>query len=352
MRTTADRWHALRLGRPALSLRIDLHAVAVGAGVALLAAAALVVTLGLGEFAIAPQDVARTLVGEGSGRHDFIVLELRLPRALVAFTVGVALATSGAILQALTRNPLAAPEIVGVAAGANVAAVVVIVYAPTIPIGLLPAIAFAGALATSALVYVLSWRRGSSATRLILVGIGITAVGYALVTAVISTVDELIHASQLVVFTAGSVFATGWSELAVLAPWVAVLVPLAVAATRHLDALRLGDDVARALGARIERTRLALVALAAALAGAAVAIAGPVSFVGLMAPHIARRLVGSAHISVLPVSALVGGTIVIVADALARTLFAPIDIPVGVMTAVVGAPYLIFLLYRTAERSV
>jgi len=298
-----------------VSLRVDLYAVAVGGGVALVALAALVATLGLGEFPIAPGDVLLTLVGQGTGSQEFIVVGLRLPRALVALTVGVALGASGAILQALTRNPLAAPEIIGVTAGANVAAVVVIVFAPAIPLALLPPAAFAGALATCAVVYALSWRGGSAPIRLILVGIAITAVGYAVVTAVISTVDEIIHASQLVVFTAGSVFATGWSELAALAPWVAVLLPLALAATRHLDALGLGDEVARALGARVERARLALVTLAAGLAGAAVAVAGPVSFVGLMAPHIARRLVGSAHASVLPISALVGGTVVIVADA-------------------------------------
>lgn len=348
-RADAYRWRALRLRRPALSLRVDLHAVAAGAATALVAAVALVVTLGLGEFPIAPGDVARALVGQGSPQHEFIVLELRLPRALVAFTVGVALATSGAVLQALTRNPLAAPEIVGVAAGANVAAVAVIVYLPSIPLALQPPLAFLGALGATALVYALAWRRGSSATRLILVGVAITSVGYALVTAVVSTVDELVHASQLVVFIAGSVFGSGWRELAALAPWVAVLVPLAIVGTRHLDALRLGDEIARGLGTHVERARLGLVAIAAALAGTAVAIAGPVSFVGLMAPHIARRLVGGAHLSLLPVSALVGGTIVIVADALARTLFAPIDVPVGVMTAVVGAPYFVFLLYRTAE---
>jgi iron complex transport system permease protein len=135
--------------------------------------------------------------------------------------------------------------------------------------------------------------------------------------------------------------------LSVLGPLVVVLVALAIAGARHLDALRLGDDVAAGLGARVARNRRVLLALAAALAAAAVAIAGPVSFVGLMAPHMARRLVGAAHIAVLPVAAVTGGTIVIVADALARTLFAPVDIPVGVMTAVVGVPYFVYLLYRT-----
>jgi iron complex transport system permease protein len=342
-----SRWHAVRLERPPLSVRVDVHAVAVGGALGLVAVTALVLTVGVGEFAISPPDVVRALLGLGEVRHEFVVTELRLPRALVAFAVGTALATSGAILQGLTRNPLAAPEIVGVTAGANVAAVIVIVALPDTPIAFLPAAAFAGALAATALVYALAWRRGSSPVRVVLIGVGLTAVGYAIVNAVVSSVDEVIHASQLVVFTAGSVFGKGWKELATLGPLLLVLLPLAFAASRTLDALRFGDGVAGSLGARVERDRLALLALAAALAAAAVGTAGPVSFVGLMAPHIARRLVGAAHAAVIPVAAVAGGTIVIVADALARTLFAPVDIPVGVMTAVVGAPYFVYLLYRT-----
>lgn len=341
------RWHAVRLERPPLSLRLDLRAAATVAALAVVAFGALVVTVGVGEFAISPPDVLAALLGRGESRHEFIVIDLRLPRVLVAFAVGTALAVSGAILQGITRNPLAAPEIVGVTAGANVAAVIVIVALPDTPIAYLSVAALAGALAAAALVYALAWRGGSSPVRVVLVGIGVTAVGYAIVTGVISSVDEIIHASQLVVFTAGSVFGKGWTELATLGALLLVLLPPALAGARRLDALRLGDDVASGLGARVERDRLALLVLAAALAASAVATAGPVSFVGLMAPHIARRLVGAAHAAVMPVAAMAGGTIVIAADALARTLFAPVDIPVGVMTAIVGAPYFVYLLYRT-----
>lgn len=345
------RWHAVRLERPAISMRVDLRAVAVAGAVALVACGALVFSVGVGELPIAPQEVLLTLLGQGGSREQFVVTELRLPRALVAFAVGMALGVAGAVFQGLTRNPLAAPEIIGVAAGANVAAVVVIVALPATPIALLPAAAFAGGLAATALVYLLAWRGGSSPVRLILVGIAVTAVGHAMVTAVVSSVDELIHASQLVIFTTGSVFGKGWRELAVLAPAVAVLVPLALAGARQLDALRLGDELARSLGARVERERLALLLVGTALTAAAVGIAGPVGFIGLMSPHIARRLVSAAYAAVLPVAAVVGGTIVIVADALARMLFAPVDIPVGVMTAVVGAPYFVYLLYRTGARA-
>lgn len=307
---------------------------------------AFVVTLGLGEASVAPPDVVRALAGQGDADGAFVVTELRLPRALVACCVGAGLAAAGAVLQGMTRNPLAAPELVGVSAGAHAAAIVVIVLLPDMPISALPACAFAGALTTSALVYGLSWRDGTTGSRLLLVGIAVTTVGYAVVLGVVSTVDELIHASQLVTFMAGSVYGRGWPELAAVAPWLVVLLPLVALSTRDLDALSLGDPVARGLGVRVEAARLRLLVLAAGLAGSAVAVAGPVGFVGLMSPHIARRLVGGAHGPLLVTSVLLGATIMLVADALARLTFAPIDVPVGVVTAIVGAPYLLWLLVR------
>ncbi len=319
-------------------------------GLSLLAGLALVVSLGMGEFPIGPADVVRSLAGAGGPREAFVVMELRLPRALLAFAVGAALATSGALLQGLTRNPLAAPEIVGVSAGANAAAVLVIVALPSVPVTLLPLAAFAGGIVASVVVYALAWERGSAPSRLLLVGIGVTTVSYAIVIGVISTVDELVHASQLVTYMAGSVYGKGWAELRALAPWLLLLLPLCLAGARHLDALSLGDPVARGLGVSIERARLGLLCVGTALAASAVAIAGPVGFVGLTGPHIARRLAGASHATLLPVALVTGGTMTIVADAVARTAFAPVDIPVGVVTAVVGAPYLAWLLSRGGRR--
>lgn len=312
---------------------------------ALLSIATLILTVGLGEYPIAPADVLLSLLGHGDPSSSFVVTELRLPRGLVAFGVGAGLAAAGTILQGLTRNALAAPDLVGVSAGAHTAAVVVIVALPDLPIAVLPACAFAGALLASALVYALARRDGgSSPSRLLLVGVAITTLGYAIVLGVISSIDELIHASQLVTFMAGTVYGRGWQELATLAPWLAVGLPLALLSARQLDSLVLGDDTAGALGLRIEAERLRLLALAAGLAGAAVAVAGPVGFVGLMAPHAARRLVGAGHAGVLTTAVMLGGCLVLLADAVARTAFAPVDIPVGIVTAIIGAPYLILLL--------
>lgn len=311
-----------------------------------LAIAALLFNVGTGELAIGPLEVVRSLAGAGEPRYEFVVLDLRLPRALLAFAVGAALATSGAVLQGLTGNALAAPDIVGVSAGANAAAVMVIVALPSAPVAMLPVAAFAGAILATVVVYALAWEHGSSPSRLLLMGIGVTTVSYAIVIGVISTVDELIHASQLVTYLAGSVYGKGWAELRALAPWLLFFLPLAAAGARHIDALSLGDPVARGLGVAVERRRLALVCVGTALAASAVAIAGPVGFVGLTAPHVARRLAGASHAVLLPVALVTGGTMTIVADAVARTAFAPVDIPVGVVTAVVGAPYLAWLLSR------
>jgi iron complex transport system permease protein len=346
-----DRWRPLRPAWPPVAIRLDLRALAVTLALGLVALAALVVSLGLGEYPLAPHDVVLTLLGQGSPREAFVVTGLRLPRALVALAAGAALGAAGAIFQGLVRNPLASPEILGVTAGANVAAVLVIVVFPATPIALLGLASFGGALAVTALVYALAWRRGASPERLVLVGIGVTAVGYAIVTGAIGAVDELVYASQLVIATTGSVYGAGWPEFRTVGIALAVLLPLAMAGARHLDALRLGDGLARGLGARVELRRLGLLMVGTGLAAAAVAVAGPVSFVGLLAPHIARRLVGGGHAALIPAAAMAGATIVVVADALARNLFAPTDVPVGVFTAVVGAPYLIALVHRTGALS-
>lgn len=316
------------------------------AGILGLALATLLVTIGVGEYAISPTDVALAVLGAGDSSTSFVVLELRLPRALTAFAVGAALALAGVLLQGLTRNALAAPELVGVSAGANVAAVVVLVALPDLPVAALTPVAFAGALGASLLVYGLAWKDGASPARLLLVGVAVTTIGYALVVGVVSSVDNLIQASQLVTFLAGTVYGRGWPELLALLPWLVVLGGLSLLLARRLDVLVLGEDIADALGLRRQLALLGLLALAAGLAGAAVAVAGPVGFVGLMAPHIARRLVGPRHAQLLLAAALLGGTVVLLADALARTAFAPVDIPVGVVTAVVGAPYLLWLLVQ------
>ncbi|CAA9474431.1 MAG: ABC-type Fe3+-siderophore transport system, permease 2 component [uncultured Rubrobacteraceae bacterium] len=330
------------------SLRIDLRAVVVVSVLGLVALAGIVANVGYGEYPIGPLDVAKTVVGmeTADGGNSFIVNTLRLPRALVAFAVGAGLAISGAILQGLTRNPLAAPDIVGINAGAALAAVTLIVALPSVPAAFLPPAAFAGALVVSLLLYALAWRGSSSSIRLVLIGVGIAAIATSLTTMMI-TFGEIQQVTQALIWLAGSVYGRSWEQLLPLLPWMAIFVPLAFLRSRHLNALNLGDDVARGLGVRVELERGLLVLTSVALAASSVATAGAIGFVGLMAPHAARQLVGPSHGALLPTAAVTGGMFVVLADGLGRIVFAPAEIPCGIVTAVIGAPYFLYLLYRS-----
>ncbi|MEO0397719.1 MAG: iron ABC transporter permease, partial [Cyanobacteria bacterium P01_A01_bin.137] len=270
---------------------------------------------------------------------------LRLPRTLVAWGVGMAMAMAGTLTQGITRNPLAAPGIIGVNAGASLAAVSLIVAFPGVPIALLPLAAFLGALTIAILIYLLAWQGGSSPVRLILVGVGFSLVAGALTNLMI-TFGNIYDVSQALVWLAGSVYGRSWAQVLAFTPWLVIFGVLSLLLSRELNALQMGDDVARSLGSRLEWQRGRLLLSAVALAGAGVATAGSIGFVGLMAPHIARQLVGPSHEGLLPTAALTGGMVVVVADLIGRLLFAPIELPCGIITAVIGAPYFLYLLIR------
>lgn len=333
-----------------LSLRVDLRAVAVFLVLGLVAFAGVVANVGYGEYPIPPFEVVKTLLGieTGETRYGFIVNTLRLPRALVAVLIGAALAVSGAILQGLTRNDLAAPDIVGINAGAGLAAVTLIVALPSVPAAYLPPAAFGGALVVALLLYALAWRGHSSPIRLILIGVGLSAVATALTTVMI-TFGDIYQVSQALVWLTGSVYGRSWEQIWVLLPWLMVFLPLAFLRSRDLNTLGLGDEVAKGLGVRVELERGVLLLASVALAASAVATAGTIGFIGLMSPHIARRFVGPSHGALLPVSAMTGGMLVVLADLLGRAMFAPIEIPCGIVTAAVGAPFFLYLLYRNRK---
>lgn len=340
-----SRFFVVRVGRSTLSLRVGRRVPLALLVLALVTGGLMVVNLSVGQFPLGVGDAARALVGAGDPGHELIVRGLRLPRLLVALTVGAALGSSGGILQQLTGNPLAAPELVGITGGANLAAVTVLILVPGLPAAALPGAAFAGALAAAAVVYVLAWRGGSHPIRLLLVGIGVTAAAQAVVTAVV-TMAPIFYAARAITHLTGSVYARGWADLLRTLPWLVVLLPLALLLARWLDALHLGDDIAAVLGVRVEPVRALLTLVAVGLAAAGVAAAGPLAFVGLLAPHIARRLVGPGSVGLLAVAALTGGALVIAADTVGRTAAAPIEIPAGAITPVVGVPYLVALLIR------
>ena len=311
----------------------------------------IVVSVAQGEYPIPPLDVLKTLLGLPIANPDypFIINTLRLPRTLVAFAAGVGLALCGTILQGLTRNPLADPAIIGVNAGAGLAAVSLIVLFPSVPLFVLPLSAFSGALTVAILIYLMAWDKGSSPLRLILMGIGFAAILNALTTLII-TFGDINNVSQALLWLAGSVYGRSWEHLEMMLPWLAVFVPLSLVLAMPLNVLSLGDDIARGLGTRVELQRGLLLLSSAAMAGAAVSAAGTIGFVGLMAPHLGRQLVGPTHEGLLPTAALMGGLIVVLSDWLGRVLFAPIELPCGVVTAAIGTPYFLYLLIRNRKR--
>jgi iron complex transport system permease protein len=285
-------------------------------------------------------------INNRSGRAITFVLDQRFPRVLSAILCGAALAIAGATVQAVCRNPLAEPGILGITGGAGVGAVVVLMAVPTAGIWLLSGVAAAAALATFALVYLVSWRGGLSSDRLVLIGVGVSSVTTAIITFVIVYTNPW-NIAMAMTWLSGSTYGRTLPQVIPVAVALLVLTPVIVMARRELDLLSLDDDVPRILGVRLERTRLVALLGAAVMTAAAVSAIGVVGFVGLVAPHAARALVGGRHARLLPVAALLGAVLVSIADSLGRTLLAPAQIPAGLLTALIGAPYFVYLLWRT-----
>ena len=319
------------------------RSVIVGAVLAVVALVLFCISISVGDFPVALGQVVPAIFGRGPDRVPYIVQTLRLPRALTGLMVGGALGLSGAIFQSLARNPLASPDIIGISAGASASAVFVIVVMSG-GAAMVTGGALLGAFVTAVVIYLVAYRRGLTAYRLVLVGIGVSAMLTA-VTNYLMTRAEIFDAQRATVWLTGSLNGRGWEHVRPVAVAMALLVPAVLALSRRLRALQLGDDVARGLGIPVERTRGALIAVAVALAAVAVASAGPITFVAFVASPIARRLVRSP-LTLVP-SALLGAVVLLGSDLVARRLFAPTELPVGVVTGIVGAPYLLWLLGRS-----
>ncbi len=307
-----------------------------------------VLSISYGSFQVSLPDIVRSLLGQPTPPQvDYIVQTLRLPRAISAVLVGLAFGLSGAIFQQLVRNPLASPDVIGVTAGASSAAVLAIAI---LSVGALTAsaMALAGALITSALVYALSWRKGVGGYRLVLVGIGVGA-ALASVTSYLLTRADVRTAQDSLIWLVGSLNGRTWEQVVPLTVAVAILLPAALILRRALSGLQLGDDVARGLGMSVERNRLALLVVGVCLAGVATAAAGPVAFVAFMSSPIAARIIGGGRPTLLP-AGLVGAVVVLAADFIGAHLVGATPYPAGVITGVVGAPYLLWLL-ATANRT-
>ena len=304
-----------------------------------------VVSLMLGDTKLLAGDIANWLAGQ-SGPVVSFVMDTRLPRVLAAVLAGAALALSGTIVQAVARNPLAEPGIIGVTGGAGLGAVLVITVAPVASFWLVTAGGLAGAALASAIVFGLAASGGLDSQRLVLIGIGVSAAAAALVSMVIISTDPY-NGAKALTWLSGSTYGRTLPQLVPLGVALVVSGPLLSAVNRDLDILAQDDDTPRLLGIRLGRTRLLLLSISVLLAATAVAAVGVIGFVGLVAPHAARALVGGRHRLVLPTAALLGALLVSVADTLGRTLIAPAQLPAGLLTALVGAPYFVWLLWRS-----
>ncbi|MFT3861267.1 FecCD family ABC transporter permease [Micropruina sp.] len=341
-----SRRQGVDLGVIALPWRARVFWVTIACLIVVLAAFTFGIVAGSSRMGVA--DVWATLAGAGSRSFEFIVFELRLPRVAAGIGVGLCLGLAGALTQTFSRNPLATPDILGVTSGAAAGAVIAIVVggggyavgASLLGFGI-PVVATVGGLLAAAVVYGLSWRQGVDSFRLILVGIGVTAIlagltNYLLVRAQLSQVTA---ATQWLV---GSLSGVSWASVWPMAVVLAVVVPFALSQSAPLGIGQLGDEFSTGLGVAVQRHRLLVIAAAVVLTSAAVSAAGPVEFVAFVAPQVARRLARTARPPLIA-SALVGAALVLVADVAARVLLGA-EIPVGVITAIIGAPYLIWLI--------
>ncbi len=311
------------------------------------------VTLCWGTYKVSVTDVIKTLIGNGTRLQNTAILSIRLPRLLVGAFVAIALSTAGAILQTITKNDLADTGIIGINAGAAVAAVIFITYATgnyyselgQFSIFVLPLMAIIGAAVSSFIIYMLSSRNGIKPKRLLLIGIGLNAGLNAFIT-FMTFRGGVGDYNRVLVWTSGSLWGSGWSYAKVIIPIVTLMFILVLLNHKKLDVLNLSDELAISLGLNIERERKKFLSFAVILAGTATAFAGNIGFIGLISPHIARKLVGPYHKNFIVISAIISVIIVLLADAVSRNLFSPIEIPVGITVSIFGVPYFIYLMMK------
>ncbi|WP_139084593.1 iron ABC transporter permease [Bacillus sp. FJAT-27264] len=309
-----------------------------------------IISVNTGYIRLSPMDLLRTMFGQGTDKQSLILFDFRLPRIVISLLIGASLAVCGAVMQGISRNALADSGILGINAGAGLMVMLLISFYPTTaaaPVFLLPVVAFVGASLTAALIYALAYKRhqGLSPTRLLLTGVAVAA-GMSAAMIVLTLRLNPDKYQFVATWLAGSIWGTSWKFVLSLLPWVLILLPYVFYKSRVMNVLNLGEQTATGLGAPVNKEQFRLLAAAVGLAGASVAVSGGIGFVGLVAPHLARRLVGPKHQYMLPTSALIGALLVITADTIGRWILQPSEIPTGIVVAVIGAPYFLYLLGR------
>ena len=301
---------------------------------------AIVSNLSFGAVNLTSQQVWQGLFS--GSEHYFTIHEYRFPRVLIAVLVGAMLASSGVLIQGVIRNPLASPDILGVSHGAGLGAVVVMTLFPAISVYWLTLAALIGGI-TSALLLALVCGGNTAPVRLAITGVALAALYSSGIDFLILT--QPLEINNALLWLTGSLWGRSWTQLAMLLPWL-VLIPAVFWLSQALNLLTLGDERACNLGISVPWVRGLALFVAAIWTSASVAVCGPISFLGLVAPHLARQLVGGRHQALLPTSMLVGAFLLLVADLVARVIDPPIELPAGIMTAIIGAPYFLYLLFK------
>ncbi|MGE8081059.1 FecCD family ABC transporter permease [Peribacillus loiseleuriae] len=310
----------------------------------------IVIGLGLGYSSLSYDRLLPTFLGQGTFKEEFVLFSVRFPRIIITLLAGMALALSGAILQGITRNDLADPGIIGINSGAGVAIAVFFLFFP-IEAGsfvyLLPLVAFIGALITACLIYVFSYNRhtGLQPVRLVLVGVGFSMALSGIMIVLISSAERS-KVDFIAKWLAGNIWGTDWPFIWAILPWLAILIPFTLYKANRLNILGLSEPVAIGVGVSIEKERIVLLLTAVALAASAVSVTGGIAFIGLMAPHIAKALVGPRNQLFIPVAILIGGWLLLLADTIGRNVVDPDGIPAGIMVSLIGAPYFMYLLFK------
>ena len=308
------------------------------------------ISAGIGYSTLSFNRLLPTFLGQGTFKEEFVLFSVRLPKIIITILAGMALALSGAILQSITRNDLADPGIIGINSGAGVAVSIFFLFMPIQPgsfVYLLPLVAFVGAMITAFFIYILSYNRGAGLkpVRLILVGVGFSMALSGLMIVFISSADRQ-KVDFIANWMAGNIWGADWPFILALLPWLIVLIPFTLYKANKLNLLNLNEPVAIGVGVAIEKERIILLLAAVALAASAVSVTGGIAFIGLMAPHIAKSLVGPRHQLFLPISILIGGWLLLFADTIGRNVIEPNGIPAGVVVALIGAPYFMYLLMK------
>ncbi|QAY65899.1 FecCD family ABC transporter permease [Paenibacillus protaetiae] len=316
----------------------------------ILIAATFVIGTRLGSGSFSLDRLLVTLFGHGTSKENLLLFSIRLPRVVITLLAGMALALSGSILQGITRNDLADPGIIGINAGAGVAISVFFLYFPLDPRNfayVLPIVAFVGALITAAVIYLFSYSRstGLKPVKLVLVGVGFALALNGLMVVLISSTDYR-KVDFIAQWLAGTIWGADWPFVWAVLPWLVILLPYVLYKSNVLNLLAMDESIAIGAGVSVNRDRLLLLGSAVALAAAAVSVTGGIAFVGLMAPHIAKAIVGRRHQFYVPLAVLMGGWLLLLADTVGRHLVDPSGIPAGIMVALIGGPYFLYLLLR------